>query len=165
METLSQRFLGSYRIVFGLTACYTILMLAIGWVLQYAVGLVPCPLCIMQRFLFGAVGLVALIGSWHGRFARAYASGMLTLSALGGLVAARNVYIEWVPQGLERQCIPWLESFTDWIAVLFQATGDCAQRDWTLLGLSIPEWSLLSFLFLVLLSAAMILAKPRPVLP
>lgn len=160
--TLFRRWLDSERTVLGLVALYTASMLAVGWMLQYAVGLVPCPLCIIQRFFFGAVGLVALIGACHGRLSRLYAGSMFALATLGGLVAGRNVYIEWVPQGLDAQCIPWLESVTDWVAVLFQATGDCAKRDWTLIGLSIPEWSLFSFLFLMAVSGWMLFRWRNP---
>ena len=124
-------------------------LLGVGYFLELVIGLTPCALCIIQRGFFLSVGLVALIGAWQNRFLERYASGMFTLALLGGAVALRNVYIQLVPQGLGTKCIPWLESFTDAITVLFQATGDCSQRDWTLFWLSIPEWSLLSFLFLI----------------
>lgn len=160
--SLYQRFLDSKRIVCGLIASYTALMLVVGFVLQYAVGLVPCPLCIIQRFFFGLVGVVGLVGAIHGRFLNGYAAAMFTLSSLGLLVAARNVYIEWAPKSeFGAPCIPWLESLTDWVTVVFQATGDCTERDWTMLGLSIPEWSLFSFLFLMLVTAAMVWGKAR----
>lgn len=163
-QSLSQRFLDSKRIVSGLIASYTALMLAVGFVLQYAVGLVPCPLCIIQRFFFGLVGLVGLIGAIHGRFLNIYAGAMFTFATLGFLVAARNVYIEWAPKPeLGHACIPWLESFTQWIAALFQATGDCGQRDWTMLSLSIPEWSLLSFALLIAVTIAMLWGKEKSV--
>lgn len=126
-----------------------LLLLGVGYFLELVVGLTPCALCIIQRGFFLSVGIVALAGWWHNRFFERYGAGMLTLALLGGAVALRNVYIQLVPQGLGTKCIPWLESFTDAITVLFQATGDCSKRDWTLLWLSIPEWSLLSFLFLI----------------
>lgn len=137
------------RRTLGLVAFFCAVMLGVGFVLQYAVGLVPCSLCIIQRFFFGGVGVVALIGYLHVQYTKVYAGIMFALALLGGGVAARNVYIQLVPRGLDTQCIPWLESFTDMITVLFQATGDCSQRDWTLLWLSIPEWSLIAFLFLI----------------
>lgn len=132
----------------SLVALFTVSMLSIGWILQYLVGLTPCPLCIIQRFFFGFVGVTAAIGWLHGRFTRGYLAVMFVLSLCGGSVALRNVYVERVPQGLATKCIPWLESFTDWIAVLFQTTSDCTVRVWTMLGLSIPEWSLIAFTFL-----------------
>lgn len=146
------------RHFFGVVATFCVSMLTVGWILQYAVGLTPCPLCIIQRFFFGGVGVTAFIAWLHGRGERVYLAVMFGLALLGGLVAGRNVYIEWIPQGLDKKCIPWMESFTDWITVLFQATGDCTKRDWTLLGVSIPEWSLLAFIFLTV-ATGWILAK------
>ena len=40
------------------------------------------------------------------------------------------------------------------------ATGDCARIDWTLLGLSIAQWSLLWFVALAILSLVY-LTRPR----
>ena len=146
------------RRFFGLVALFCASMLVVGWVLQYAVGLTPCSLCIIQRFFFGGVGVIALLGYFHGKAEKVYLTLMLILAMFGWGVAIRNVYIQLVPQGLGVQCIPWLESFTDLITVLFQATGDCSKRDWTMIGLSIPEWSLLSFSMLGL-SIGWMLAK------
>lgn len=134
-------------------------LIGIGYFLEYVVGLTPCTLCIIQRGFFLGVGITALFGAWHNRFFERYASLMFVFSLLGGAVAVRNVYIQLVPQGLGTQCIPWLESFTDMITVLFQATGDCSERNWTLMGLSIPEWSLLSFIILTLISGWLLWKK------
>lgn len=152
---------GSTRRFFGGIALYTALMLFVGWFLQSWVGLVPCALCIIQRFFFAGVGAVALVGWLQPRFEKITVSLMLLLSLLGGGVALRNVYIQLVPQGLGSKCLPLLESITDWITVLFQATGDCSQRDWTLIGLSVPEWSLLSFLFLIGMSIWFLATQAR----
>ncbi len=130
----------------------SLFLLGVGYFLEYVVGLIPCALCIIQRGFFLGVGVTALFGAWHNRSVDRYASLMFVFSLLGGAVALRNVYIQLVPQGLGVKCLPLLQSFTDAVTVLFQATGDCSKRDWTLIGLSIPEWSLLSFIFLTLIS-------------
>jgi len=41
------------------------------------------------------------------------------------------------------------------------ATGDCAKVDWTLLGLSIAEWSLVWFVILSAGAIALLLRKTR----
>lgn len=138
-------------------------LLGVGYFLQYVVGLVPCALCIIQRGFFLAVGVTALIGAWHNRGLKNYASLMFVLSLMGGGVATRNVYIQHVPQGLGVKCLPLLQSFTDAVTVLFQATGDCSKRDWTMLGLSIPEWSLISFLGLLIVSTWLVWEKKETV--
>ena len=141
----------------------SIFLLGIGYFLEYVVGLTPCALCIIQRGFFLGVGVVALIGAWHKRFLERYASAMFVLALLGGAVAVRNVYIQLMPQGLGTKCLPLLESFMDAVTVLFQATGDCSERNWTLMGLSIPEWSLISFICLIGMSAWLLREKQKEI--
>ncbi|NBR98680.1 MAG: disulfide bond formation protein B, partial [Betaproteobacteria bacterium] len=45
-----------------------------------------------------------------------------------------------------------LESFplTQALPMVFRGTGDCSKVDWTLLGFSIAEWSLLCFALIAL---------------
>lgn len=159
ISSFVQAILSSKQKVMLVVGLGSIFLLGVGYFLEYVVGLTPCALCIIQRGFFLGVGVVALLGAWHNRFFERYASGMFVLALLGGAVAVRNVYIQLVPQGLGTQCIPWLESFTDMITVLFQATGDCSERNWTLLGLSVPEWSLVSFFFLTLISGWLLWKK------
>jgi disulfide bond formation protein DsbB len=141
--------------VFGGIFLLCVVLLGTGFVLQYVYGLTPCPLCILQRFFFAAAGLTALAGAWQRpqtKGVRRYALLLVAWAVLGGVVAARQVWLEHHPPEslLGTSCAPWLGSLNDVIVSVFQATADCAERTWTLLGLSIPEWSLLAFLFLVL---------------
>lgn len=163
VNSFIQAILSSKQKVMLVVGFGSIFLLGVGYFLEYVVGLTPCALCIIQRGFFLGVGITALLGSWHNRFFERYASLMFVLSLLGGAVAVRNVYIQLIPQGLGTQCIPWLESFTDMITVLFQATGDCSERNWTLMGLSIPEWSLLSFVILTLISGWLLWKKETEV--
>jgi disulfide bond formation protein DsbB len=41
---------------------------------------------------------------------------------------------------------------TETLKAMLNGTGDCAKVDWTLLGLSMPAWVLISFAVLALLS-------------
>ena len=52
-------------------------LLGFGLYLQHGVGLEPCPMCIMQRYAFLVVALLALLGGVHGpkrRGSRIYAA-------------------------------------------------------------------------------------------
>ena len=40
-------------------------ILCVGLLLEFALGLDPCPLCMMQRIWFALTGIVALIGLAH----------------------------------------------------------------------------------------------------
>jgi protein dithiol:quinone oxidoreductase len=143
----------------GCLSCFT--MLGIGAYLQLVENLEPCPLCISQRIAILLLGLVFLIAAIHNpaqKGIRIY-SMLGTLMALGGgLISARHIWIQHLPPNEVPECSPGLdyvfENFplTDTLKLMLNGTGECAKVDWTLLGMSIPEWTLLAFFGLALLS-------------
>lgn len=119
-------------------------------IIEYTVKLIPCPLCVAQRIFFGLVGLSALAGyfGWLNRFGTWVASGlMLIFSLLGGAIALRQVWLQhFLPEGFDpTKCAVSLGSFVDAFLQALGGAGNCAIRDFTLLGLALPEWSLLCF--------------------
>ncbi|MCB1906993.1 MAG: disulfide bond formation protein B [Rhodocyclaceae bacterium] len=144
-------------------------LLAFGLYLQYAKGQEPCPMCIMQRYAFVGVAIIALLAGIHGPGAagrRVYGL-LLALAALGGGgVAARQSWIQIYPPEVS-ECGPGLEymldSFplADALPMIFHGAGDCTERAWTLLGLSIANWSLLSFAAVAVFAAWLMFAR-RP---
>jgi disulfide bond formation protein DsbB len=131
--------------------------------LQHSLGLEPCPMCILQRYAFIVVGVIALIAAIHnpallGR--RIYSALLVLMTATGGGVAVRHVYLEHNPPKIfdcGADVGYMLESFplTEALPMIFRGTGDCTKVLWRFLGLSIAEWSLICF---VLLSVSAILA-------
>ena len=143
------------------------LLLGFGYYLQYARGLEPCPLCLVQRGFFYAVLAVFLIGALHGpgRVGASIYSFLALLFALGGAAtASRQVWLQHLPADKVPQCGPdlffMLENFplSQTLKRLVSGTGECAAVDWTFLGLSIAEWSLIWF---VVLSALAIFLAVR----
>lgn len=142
-------------------------LLAFGLYLQHVVGLEPCPMCVMQRYAFALAALVALIAAVHGparRGVRVYA-GLIGLCALvGGGIAARQSWMQIDPP-LIPECGPglefMLESFplAQALPMIFRGAGDCTAIEWTFLGLSIANWSLLSFTATVIFAAWMLLRR------
>lgn len=129
-------------------------LLAFGLYLEHAEGLEPCPLCIVQRIEFIGVGLACLVAALHGpqrRGRRLYAGLTLLFSAAGIASAGRQVWLQGLPPDQLPACLPSLEymmealPFQDIVRLMLHGTADCAEVTWTLLGLSIPEWSLLAF--------------------
>jgi protein dithiol:quinone oxidoreductase len=144
----------NWRIAALLPALGCGLLLAFGYYLQYAEGLNPCPLCLVQRAFFYAVMGVCVIAAIHAplRTGRIFYGGLAGLFALGGAgVAARQVWLQHLPPERVPQCGPdlqfMLENFplSRVLKTLVTGTGECAVVDWTFLGLSIAEWSLTSF--------------------
>ena len=124
-------------------------------------------MCVMQRYAFALAALVALIAAVHGparRGVRVYA-GLIGLCALvGGGIAARQSWMQIDPP-LIPECGPglefMLESFplAQALPMIFRGAGDCTAIEWTFLGLSIANWSLLSFTATVIFAAWMLLRR------
>ncbi len=144
-------------------------LIGIALYLQYVRNLEPCPLCMMQRVFFVALGLVFLIAAIaapKGFFIRIYGVVAMALAVVGAGFATRHVWLQWNPPENE-SCSADLFTMFDrlpFFSVIQKAliaTGDCAKVDWTLLGLSIAEWSLLWFVALAILSLVYLTRMPR----
>jgi protein dithiol:quinone oxidoreductase len=144
-------------------------LIAFALYLQYFQGQDPCPLCMIQRVFFIALGfvfLVAAIAGPSGFFVR-ISGALATLLALGGAgFAMRHVWLQWHPPEMESctadlffqlQRLP----FASVIERALYATGDCAKVDWTLFGMSIAQWSLIWFVLLAILSIVYLTRKLR----
>ena len=137
--------------------------------LQHSLGLEPCPMCILQRYAFIVVGVIALVAAIHhpGLVGRRIYSGLLVvMAAAGGGVAIRHVYLEHNPPKIF-DCGAdvgfMLESFplTEALPMIFRGTGDCTKVVWRFLGLSIAEWSLICFTLLIIAGLVAALSKQR----
>lgn len=148
MRFLSFEYRRSFFFAFAM-GC--LLLIGAGYGVQYAFDLLPCPLCLLQRLLYLLVALVALAaavarpGLWG---TRVFLWVMAAVAGLGLLVAARQTWGLHFPQPLGSQCITWLHPITDTLTALFESSANCYDRSFTLLGLAIPEWSLLAFALL-----------------
>ena len=128
-------------------------LLGIALYLQEEVGLEPCPMCILQRYAFTAIGLVALAAAIHGPRGRAlkgYGALLILLAIAGGGVAVRQSYIQHFPP-LISSCGTDLDFLVNTFPIsqalpkIFSGSADCAAVHWRLLGMSIAEWALVWF--------------------
>jgi protein dithiol:quinone oxidoreductase len=130
-------------------ACFALIGAALY--LQHVKDLLPCPLCVIQRYLFLATGVCALVGAIGDKIKAGAALALL--GALGGLgVVGKHLYVLAHPGfscGIDPMetalnkiptatMLPWL----------FRADGLCEDARDTLLGLSIPQWSAVWFVIL-----------------
>jgi disulfide bond formation protein DsbB len=129
-------------------------LLAYGYYLQYFDGQDPCPLCLLQRGFYYAIGLLLLAGAIHGPGrlgARIYAAGAFLFAAGGFATASRHVWLQHLPADQVPACGPDLFYMLDnfplgrTLQLLLRGSGQCAQVHWRFLGLSIAEWSLACF--------------------
>lgn len=147
--------LASPRPLFLLAFVGCVLLMAAALYLEHVVGLEPCPMCIVQRICVIAFGLVCLVAAVHGpgRLGqRLYAVLALLFAVIGGATAGRQIWLQNVPADQLEACLPSLEfmmqalPMQEIVRLVFQGTADCAEVNWTLFGMSIPEWSLLGFI-------------------
>jgi disulfide bond formation protein DsbB len=122
--------------------------------LQETVGLLPCPLCVVQRIaylLIGATALIAAVLRPHGLGRWIFGGLLLVWSSAGAAVAGWQVWLTYHPHVAECGISPE-ERFLNalplarWWPAFFEANGDCTSVTWKFLGLSVPELSLLAFL-------------------
>lgn len=149
------------RIWFFLGFAGCMFLLSMGAYFQFVDGLEPCPLCISQRIAILATGLVLFIAGVHnpGTMGRKIYALLGTLVALGGAgISTRHVWIQHLPADRVPECGPGLEyvfenfPLSETIKLMLNGTGECADVNWTLLGFSMPAWTLLAFLMLATLS-------------
>lgn len=128
--------------------------------LQRHLGLSPCPLCIFQRvglIIMGGFALISALFNPKSKVIRL----LLWLGSLVGIgwataVAARHVWLQHLPADQVPSCGPGLNYWLDTLPILqvfkevFAGSGECASVDWTLMGLSIPEQSLILFSVLLI---------------
>ncbi|MBI5005819.1 MAG: disulfide bond formation protein B [Nitrosomonadales bacterium] len=125
--------------------------------LQYVLRQDPCPLCMVQRVIFIAIGIAFFIAGLHnaGRIGSRIYSVLIALFAVGGVaVAARHIWIQHLPKDEVPGCGPGLEYMLQNFPMaevwqeLLHGSGECAAKGWTFLTLGIPEWSLVWYVLL-----------------
>lgn len=154
--------LSASRPLYALALLTCAALMGVALYLEHIVGLEPCPLCIIQRVLLILVGLVCLAALIHHPrselpakrpiAARLYGAGVSFFALLGAAVAGRQVWLQHQPSDQLPSCLPSLDYMIDVLPLqdimrmLFSGTADCAKVDWTFLGLSIAEGTLLAFI-------------------
>jgi len=147
----------------GFLGCVT--LLSMGAYFQFVQGLNPCPLCISQRLAILATGIVFLIAALHNpqqTGTTRYAIAGAITALIGASISTRHVWLQHLPPDEVPECGPGLDYMLqnfplfETLKLMLSGTGDCAKVDWTLLGFSMPAWTLLAFLMLATLSVLQI---------
>jgi disulfide bond formation protein DsbB len=134
----------------GALICFA--LLGYAYYAQFFLHLEPCPLCLFQRLTMLALGVAFLLAALH--HPRAWGAyvygGLILIAALATIgVAARHVYIQSQPPGSIPACGAPLNTLLKMFPVsqvirkVLHAGGECAEVNWTFLGLAMPAWVLL----------------------
>mgnify|MGYP002737366954 FL=1 len=156
---------------------FLVIMAVIGmsfalFFLQRYMGFSPCPLCIFQRIglmVMGGFALIAAIFDPKSKIVRI----LLWLGSLAGIgwaavVAGRHVWLQHLPADQVPSCGPGLDYWLDTLPMqqvlkeVFAGSGECASIEWTFMGLSIPEQSLILFSILILVHVLILWRIVRP---
>lgn len=161
-------FLGlqSVRLMWAMgSACFALLIF--GLYLQHAVGLEPCPMCIVQRYLLLLVGVFCVMAAMTSRTSVGFAvfGGLASTFAIGGaFVAARQSWLQWYPPEVVscgRDLYGMIENFPlqRVLPMIFKGSGDCAKVDWTFWGATIANWSFIWFVFFGALNGTVVVFR------
>jgi disulfide bond formation protein DsbB len=157
------------RIQYLFLSCLSLSLVIFAVILQQTgyqgVSFLPCPLCILQRVGYLGIAISCLLAAGIAPLKKLFHGLAIVAAGYGVAVAGHHVWLLshpgescgidplelWINQFQLASAIPWL----------FKADGLCSARLPAILGLQVPEWSLLWFG--VLLSAFLLsfFRKPR----
>ena len=154
-------------LLFVLCAC----LMGFAFFLEHVKDLEPCPLCMSQRIVFIAVGLIGLIASLHNPSkvgAKVYGALLVLVASFGAALSSRQLWLQSLPEDEIPACGPGLSYIVEnleyfpmqeVLTMMLSGTGDCADVQWVFLGLSIPGWTLLVFISMIALGLFQALRK------
>ena len=153
----------SRQILFAISSiCFALIGVALY--LQHAHDMLPCPLCVIQRYMFLGVGVASLVAAISGKVREG--TILALLAALGGLyTVGKHLYVIANP-GFSCGIDP-METFlnkiptAEYLPWLFRADGLCEGATDGIMGLAIPQWSAIWFVVLTVLLAFVLLRKKR----
>ncbi len=151
-ELLHNFLRGKTGYLLGFIGSFAALGLALAIQVRYELN--PCPLCISQRMVLMVLGVQFLLAAFI-KPASHLAKFFVFLQALTTLIGAGVAIRHWWLQAHRDEMIADCGVGFDYmfknfplekaLKLIFRGTGDCASIDWTFLGLSIPQISLIVF--------------------
>jgi protein dithiol:quinone oxidoreductase len=132
-------------------------LLCVSLYIQFVVRQQPCPLCVIQRAIFIAIGLLFAWSALHNAkkfWTKIYSIFILLFASGGTAVASYQVWLQHLPKDQVPACGPGLDFMLKHFPVsevlqeLLHGSGECAEKGWTFLALSIPEMALIGFVLL-----------------
>ncbi|MBV7486299.1 disulfide bond formation protein B [Bordetella sp. BOR01] len=140
--------------------CFAAVGLAL--VSQHFYDLPPCAWCVLQRLIYLAIGVVALVGAFAGAIARV-CSALCVLLGVGGITAA------WYQYDVAAQMFSCDQTFADrfmsgsgldgGMPWLFGIYATCMDATVEVMGVEYVLWSLALFAVLVILSLRALLLR------
>jgi disulfide bond formation protein DsbB len=141
------------QVLFAISSiCFA--LIAVALYLQHILEMRPCPLCVIQRYMFLAIGVATLVAAISGKVREG--TVLALLAGFGGLyTVGKHLYVIANP-GFSCGIDP-METMlnkipsAEYLPWLFRADGLCEGATDTVLGLAIPQWSAVWFAILTVL--------------
>ncbi len=149
----------SFRAQYALGVAICAALYGYALYVQFQLGIEPCPLCIFQRVALIGVAVFFFFGALHGPkvWGRKVYGVLVALAGFAGAgIAARHIWLQHLPKGQVPDCGPGLAYMLDafplskTVKMVFTGSGECAEVNWTFLGLSMPVWTLICFVGLAI---------------
>jgi len=129
------------------------------------VSFLPCPLCILQRVGYIGIVVACVMAASFNPLRKLFHALAILAAGYGAAVAGHHVWLLshpgascgidplelWINQFQVVQGLPWL----------FKADGLCSAQLPAILGLQVPEWSLLWFSVLLIVLVVTFFKKSR----
>ncbi len=156
----------SYLLAFAVCAA----LIGHALYVQYVQSLEPCPLCMLQRVGVIASGVVMLVAGLHnpGRSGAVVYALLNTVAAgFGAAIAIRHLWIQALPPDQVPLCGPGLSymletmPLADVLIKALHGSGECADKSWQFLGLTMPGWTLIFFIGLIAWGFVLIVKEPK----
>ena len=145
---------------FGFCACT--LLMSYALYAEHFLGLEPCPMCIFQRISTILLGLTFLLGCFpfNSRFSRLLIGSLILITSFWNTSCLATCMVAessarkgtWVwpwTRFYGREFCPFIEVFE----MVFSGSGECANIDWSFIGLSMPAWVIVSLSVLLVYGA------------
>lgn len=152
----------------------TLVIMGAALFFQLAVGLEPCPLCILQRLAVMTIGSIALLAWLHHpkQLGDKVYGTLLALAGLASLsIASYQVWLLQQPKETA-SCGPGLEvaldKFISYLPqgqvteILLRSGASCTDVEWTWFGYSLPELTFPIFLLLFLYLIWLLFNRHKP---
>ncbi len=144
----------SFRKLFILCFLASLGLLLGSHIIESYFYVIPCELCLLQRFTVYILAAIFLLGVLHnpkniGRYI--YCITCFIFANIGLLIASRQIWIQHLPPEKAPECVPGLERLLathpllEVIKIVFQGTSECFKIHFTILGLPLSNWSFISF--------------------
>ena len=151
---------------FAVIAAVSLAAVLAALISQHVFDMQPCPWCVLQRAIFCAIALAALIGwMWRAAVGRLLAGGLVLLLGLSGVAAALWQHFQAAASAscnltLADKIITALK-LDSLLPAVFLATANCADAAVNLLGVPYDFWSLGLFALLALAGLRVLLPARR----